>query len=139
MADCTYHPGKDAVGACISCGKMVCIACRTELHEKVYCLPCANKLFMAKSDVPTIVPVAPAVQTVSGAWWLLVILPILFGGWNWIGGIIAWAVNKNKDPKKARSMLIWGIVISVIFGILVFIILVIAGVLAVTLPGVLQQ
>jgi cytochrome bd-type quinol oxidase subunit 1 len=65
------------------------------------------------------------VQSVSGAWWLLVILPILFGGWNWIGGIIAWAVNKNKDPKKARSMLIWGIVISVIFIIVVTIAIVV--------------
>jgi len=119
MADCTYHPGKDAIGACISCGKMVCIACRTELHEKVYCPPCANKLFVAKADVPTIVPAATVVQTVSGAWWLLVILPILFGGWNWIGGIIAWAVNKGKDPKKASSMLTWGIVLSVIWLIIV--------------------
>ena len=136
MADCTYHPGKDAIGACISCGKMVCIACRTELHEKVYCPPCANKLFVAKADVPTIVPAATVVQTVSGAWWLLVILPVLFGGWNWIGGIIAWAVNKGKDPKKARSMLIWGIVISVIYGILltIFIILVATGILLVSLP-----
>ena len=115
MADCSYHPGKDAVGACVNCGKMVCLACRTELQEKVYCQPCANKLFMAKSDVQVSAPAAPAVQSVSGAWWLLVILPILFGGWNWIGGIIAWAVNKNKDPKKAKSMLIWGIVLSVIF------------------------
>ena len=119
MADCTYHPGKDAIGACISCGKMVCIACRTELHEKVYCPPCANKLFVAKADVPTIVPAATVVQTVSGAWWLLVILPVLFGGWNWIGGIIAWAVNKGKDPKKASSMLTWGIVLSVIWLIIV--------------------
>jgi hypothetical protein len=115
MADCSYHPGKDAVGACVNCGKMVCLACRTELQERVYCQPCANKLFMAKSDVQVSAPAAPVVQSVSGAWWLLVILPILFGGWNWIGGIIAWAVNKNKDPKKARSMLIWGIVLSVIF------------------------
>ncbi len=107
MADCSYHPGKDAVGACVNCGKMVCVACRTELQDKVYCPPCANKLFVAKSDVVS-GPVAPAVQSVSGAWWLLVILPILFGGWNWIGGLIAWAVTRNKDPKKARSFLITG-------------------------------
>jgi len=46
MADCSFHPGKDAVGACVSCGKMVCTACRTELHDKVYCPTCANKLFV---------------------------------------------------------------------------------------------
>ncbi|MGD0855993.1 MAG: hypothetical protein ABSA18_09355 [Dehalococcoidia bacterium] len=126
MADCSYHPGKDAVGACVNCGKMVCLACRTELQDRVYCQPCANKLFVAKSDVQvSAAPAAPTVESVSGAWWLLVILPILFGGWNWIGGIIAWAVNKNKDPKKARSMLIWGIVISVIFIIVVTIAIVV--------------
>ncbi|MBN1375706.1 MAG: hypothetical protein JXA01_06095 [Dehalococcoidia bacterium] len=129
MADCSYHPGKDAVGACVNCGKMVCLACRTELQDRVYCQQCANKLFMAKADAVA-TPAAPSVQPVSGAWWLLVILPILFGGWNWIGGLIAWAVTKNKDPKKARSFLIWGIVLSVIFVIVAtvaIIILVIAG------------
>ena len=139
MADCSFHPGKDAVGACVSCGKMVCIACRTELQEKVYCPTCANKLFMAKSDVPVAVGTAPTVKTVNGAWWILVILPVLFGGWNWIGGIIAWAANKDKDPKKARSMLTWGIVISVIyFFIALFVILVLTGVLILTIPGITE-
>lgn len=50
---------------------------------------------------------APA-RTVNGAWWLL---PILLG---WIGGLIAWLVNKDVDPKTARAMLITGIVISVL-------------------------
>ncbi len=138
MADCSYHPGKDAVGACVSCGKMVCIGCRTELQDKVYCPACANKLFVHKSDVPAAVAVdtAPTVKPVSGAWWLLVILPLLFGGWCWIGGIIAWAVNKDKDPKKARSMLIWGIVLSVIYLVfmLIFIALIVTGFLILEMP-----
>jgi hypothetical protein len=110
---------------------MVCIACKTELQEKVYCPTCANKLYVAKADVPTYVPSGPVVQTVSGAWWLLVILPILFGGWNWIGGIIAWAVNKSKDPRKAGSMLTWGIVLSVIWLIIaaVIVVLFVTGIL----------
>jgi hypothetical protein len=45
-------------------------------------------------------------RTVSGAWWLL---PIFMG---WLGGVIAWLVNKDVDPSKARAMLITGIVIS---------------------------
>ncbi len=44
---------------------------------------------------------------VSGAWWLL---PIFMG---WLGGLIAWLVNKDADPQKARAMLITGISISV--------------------------
>jgi uncharacterized Tic20 family protein len=79
--------------------------------------------------------VAPSVQSVSGAWWLLVILPILFGGWNWIGGLIAWAVTRNKDPKKARSFLITGIVISVVVIILAVITAIVLAVLGYTLSS----
>lgn len=46
-------------------------------------------------------------RRVSGAWWLL---PIFIG---WLGGLIAWLVNKDVDPAKARAMLITGIVVSV--------------------------
>jgi len=51
-------------------------------------------------------------RRVSGAWWLL---PIFMG---WIGGLIAWLVNKDVDPRRARSMLITGIAISVVLVIL---------------------
>jgi len=44
---------------------------------------------------------------VSGTWWLM---PVFLG---WLGGLIAWLINKEKEPKKARSMLITGIVVSV--------------------------
>jgi hypothetical protein len=47
-------------------------------------------------------------RRVSGAWWLL---PILLG---WLGGLIAWLANRDADPDKARSMLIAGIVISLV-------------------------
>jgi len=45
-------------------------------------------------------------REVSGAWWLL---PIFMG---WLGGLIAWLINKDIDPQKARAMLITGIIIS---------------------------
>ncbi len=53
-------------------------------------------------------------RRVSGAWWLL---PIFMG---WLGGLIAWLVNKDVDPRMARAMLITGIVVSVL--LLVFLI-----------------
>jgi uncharacterized membrane protein YeaQ/YmgE (transglycosylase-associated protein family) len=52
-------------------------------------------------------PAAP-LRRVSGAWWLL---PIFIG---WIGGLIAWLVNKDVDPKQARAMLVTGIASSVV-------------------------
>ena len=51
-------------------------------------------------------------RRVSGAWWLL---PILAG---WLGGLIAWLVNKDTDPSKARAMLLTGIRISAVFVVL---------------------
>jgi hypothetical protein len=47
-------------------------------------------------------------RAVSGAWWLL---PILFG---LLGGLIAWLVNKEADPGRARAMLIVGVVVSLL-------------------------
>ncbi len=111
MADCFYHPGRDAVGACVSCGKMVCLECRTILSSKIYCQPCADEIFSkgiasAKEAAST---VKPAVG-VSGVWWLL---PIFL---TWLGGLIAWLANKDKDPRKAKSMLWWGIGLTFIYG-----------------------
>jgi hypothetical protein len=51
-------------------------------------------------------------RQVSGAWWLL---PIFMG---WLGGVIAWLVNKNVDPQRARAMLVTGIVMSLALVIL---------------------
>jgi uncharacterized membrane protein len=50
---------------------------------------------------------------VSGAWWLL---PIFMG---WLGGLIAWLVNKDVDPQRARAMLVTGIVMSLALVILI--------------------
>ena len=58
-------------------------------------------------------PSATPKRRVNGAWWLL---PILMG---WVGGLIAWLVNKDADPKVARSMLITGIAISAVLIILI--------------------
>ncbi len=33
---------------------------------------------------------------------------------GWLGGLIAWLVNKDIEPRTARAMLITGIVISVV-------------------------
>lgn len=115
MADCFYHPGRDSVGACVSCGKMVCLECRTMLGSKIYCQKCADDVFAktsAKAAEPAVIRPSSGV---SGAWWLL---PIFF---TWLGGLIAWLVNKDKDPRKAKSMLLWGIGLTFIYGIIAFV------------------
>lgn len=47
-------------------------------------------------------------KVVSSAWY---ILPILLGI---IGGIIAWLVNRDDDPVKARKFLILGVIFLVL-------------------------
>jgi hypothetical protein len=47
-------------------------------------------------------------QQVPAAWWLL---PILFGT---LGGIVAWALTRGRDPRRARNMLLTGIALSMV-------------------------
>jgi len=48
------------------------------------------------------------VRSVSAAWW---ILPIVFG---WLGGIIAWAVTRDRDARMARNMLLTGLAVTAV-------------------------
>src|SRR3990172_2628243 len=43
--NCYYHPDREVVGMCISCGKAMCAECKVELGERFYCNPCADKIF----------------------------------------------------------------------------------------------
>lgn len=47
-------------------------------------------------------------EHVSSLWYLA---PILFAV---LGGIVAWYVNKDKDPGKARNFLILGVILTLI-------------------------
>ena len=67
----------------------------------------------AKICVKCGVEQAPLVEEVSNAWYLV---PFFF---MIIGGVIAWFVNKDRDPKKAQNFLIfgflWSAVVSIIY------------------------
>lgn len=55
------------------------------------------------------------------SWWFLI--PILF---NVIGGIIAYFVIREDDPKKARDCLFLGAILTAI-GIVIFVIQILVG------------
>jgi hypothetical protein len=57
---------------------------------------------------PTPAPAETPRQRVSGFWW---ILPILFG---LLGGLIAWGVNRQRDPGTARLMLFLGVAVWIV-------------------------
>jgi hypothetical protein len=39
---CYIHSEKDAVGACVSCGKFICEECKVEIHNKNHCKNCLS-------------------------------------------------------------------------------------------------
>lgn len=103
----------DIAEVCVHCGARPALAHKycwycgkpTSPHQEV-CLEC-GVLQKRKSSS----------EEVSGAWWLM---PVFFG---WLGGVVAWVVNKDRDPEKARSMLGTGIILSVV-GILAYCVLI---------------
>jgi len=58
-------------------------------------------------------PRKPTEEKVSNWWWLL---PIFIG---FVGGIISWALNKDANWRKARKMLVFGILFTAIWLVLV--------------------
>ena len=51
--------------------------------------------------------VAVTEEKISGAWWLM---PVF----------LTWVVNRGKAPKRAKSMSIWGIVLTFVYPIIWF-------------------
>lgn len=42
---CVNHPGENASGACVGCGKFFCATCLNEIKGKYYCKNCIGELF----------------------------------------------------------------------------------------------
>jgi len=45
--NCYIHPEREAGWTCAACGKPVCPECKVTLAGKVYCNPCADKMYQA--------------------------------------------------------------------------------------------
>ncbi|MCX5997466.1 MAG: hypothetical protein NTV42_07690 [Chloroflexi bacterium] len=58
-----------------------------------------------------------ASQPVSNLWWLL---PVFLA---WVGGLAAWLATRDKEAKKARNMLFTGLGMTVIQGVIVFVLI----------------
>ena len=56
----------------------------------------------------------PQYGTVSDLWYLV---PFFFA---LLGGVVAWAANKDRDPRKARNMLIFGIIWTFVSSLVIF-------------------
>ena len=89
MTNCAYHPDRDAVGACVSCGKLVCIECKTELAGKIYCNPCADSQFTSKTRPSKTETGVLAGENTSGQGSSATI-PQEIRGWNWGAFLLSW-------------------------------------------------
>ena len=59
----------------------------------------------------------------SGLWWLA---PVLLA---FIGGLLAWFMNKSKEPGKAKAMLWTGIGLTAVYAVAVFVFAIMPGML----------
>lgn len=91
-AKCACHPDREAVGACVSCGQFICAECKTVLGEKIYCNPCANKMFTSGTRARAgtgIGAAAPGAENTSGQG-SLAMVPAEIKGWNWGAFFLGW-------------------------------------------------
>ena len=50
---CAYHPDREPFGACVSCGRLICVECTALLGGRLYCSPCADRIFVQGRLEPT--------------------------------------------------------------------------------------
>ncbi len=81
---CAYHPGNDAVGACVSCGRLVCAECKTVLGGKIYCNPCVEKIYIGKTAI------APGLMVNTSGQGEQAEIPSEIRGWNWGAFLLTW-------------------------------------------------
>lgn len=47
MMNCYIHPDREAEWSCDACGQSVCPECKVVLQNRIYCNPCADKMYLA--------------------------------------------------------------------------------------------
>jgi hypothetical protein len=47
---CANHVQKEAVGACVGCGRFICEECNTEIGGKSYCKKCVAEMLSDKNN-----------------------------------------------------------------------------------------
>ncbi len=83
----------------ISEDRKFCVDCGAEIHMRAeICRSCGIRQPSA----------IPEIEEVSN-WWYLV--PLIFG---LVGGVLGWFGVKNRNPQKARYLLITGVITTVI-------------------------
>ena len=80
-----------------------------EEKKTKYCTNCGAEIDAKAKICPKCGAEQPLISEKVSSWWYV---PSIFLGF--VGGLIAWAVNKDRNPKKALRFLIVGIVITIV-------------------------
>lgn len=78
------------------------------------------EVITASEAAPTPVK-TPSSSITSYAWWLA---PVLLA---WVGGLLAWAMNKSRNPQKAKMMLWTGLGLTVVYAAVIALIVLLPG------------
>ena len=74
--NCAYHSDREATGACVSCGNLICDECTVEIDNKKYCKKCIeNKNVPIKSNTYT-----TNFSLEEKSWLVTLLLCIFIGG-----------------------------------------------------------
>jgi hypothetical protein len=116
---CLNHLEVDAIGACVRCGKGLCIDCKRELGGRIHCQSCADAIFTQQTVPSVTVPR----QEAPGALVSLILSIVGFFFWPLgllLGLIALYYANKAKDELRTHpelgggSMATAGFIIGII-------------------------
>lgn len=86
MMKCAIHYDRDAAGACISCGRLVCSECKTSIDGQIYCNQCVEARLKSGSWTSRpLVDLAASSGLGTGT-----AVPAELKGWNWGAFLLTW-------------------------------------------------
>lgn len=124
MANCAYHPEREAITACIGCGRLVCAECKTVLGGKTYCNPCTEELLLAQGKGETAKPSTGAIAEEKYPHQVATICGYVFaflGGWVGIGlGIYLLTRAHPRAKFHGKIVLPLAIVLIIIYRLILY-------------------
>ncbi|UCG83255.1 MAG: zinc-ribbon domain-containing protein [Dehalococcoidia bacterium] len=117
MADTIKCPtcGKSTIigSYCEHCGRALntCPACRLKVgKDAIFCPNCGSLISEERR-------LQASQQPIPRRWWLLPVFSPLLLVSPWVAGVIAWGFNRDRNPRKARYILFFGILLSIMLAI----------------------
>ena len=102
---------------CEYCGKSltICRRCRAPiLTDSVYCPRCGVLISQERKR-------RFSQQKISLGWWLLPVFAPLLIVSPLVGGIMAWAFNRERNPRTAKQIFLFGVALTAAWAIALYV------------------